>query len=208
MPPARFPPLRQAYPRLQPRDDAWFLDLEGREYRVAGLEKTIGTDALKITLRLRDGERFHLDQVDLCRDSERRRFVERAAEETGLTADLLKRDLGRLLARGGAGANRACQARRKHRARRHRSPRRNARRRCNGCASRTLSDGCARRSTRRASSARKPTRWLRIWRACRASWKGRWPSSSRARAPPGKTTLMDAVLELLPGGGARQVLAP
>jgi hypothetical protein len=28
---------------------------------------------------------------------ERRRFVERAAEETGLTADLLKRDLGRLL---------------------------------------------------------------------------------------------------------------
>jgi DNA primase catalytic core len=82
---------------LQPRDDAWHLDLEAREYRVAGLEKTIGTDALKITLRLRAGERFHLDQVDLCRDSERRRFIERAAEETGLTADLLKRDLGRLL---------------------------------------------------------------------------------------------------------------
>jgi DNA primase catalytic core len=82
---------------LQPRDDAWHLDLEGREYRVGGLEKTIGTDALKITLRLRAGERFHLDQVDLCRDSERRRFVERAAEETGLTADLLKRDMGRLL---------------------------------------------------------------------------------------------------------------
>jgi DNA primase catalytic core len=82
---------------LQPRDDAWFMELEGREYRVGGLEKTIGTDALKITLRLRAGERFHLDQVDLCRDSERRRFVERAAEETGLTADLLKRDMGRLL---------------------------------------------------------------------------------------------------------------
>ena len=38
--------------------------LEGREYRVAGLEKTVGTDALKIALRLRHGERFHLDQVD------------------------------------------------------------------------------------------------------------------------------------------------
>ena len=82
---------------LQPRDEAWFMELEGREYRVAGLEKTIGTDALKITLRLRVGERFHLDQVDLCRDSERRRFVERAVEETGLTADLLKRDMGKLL---------------------------------------------------------------------------------------------------------------
>jgi DNA primase catalytic core len=82
---------------LEQRGDAWFLDLDGREYRVAGLEKTVGTDALKIALRLRHGERFHLDQVDLCRDMERRRFVERAAEETGLTADLLKRDLGKLL---------------------------------------------------------------------------------------------------------------
>ena len=82
---------------LQPRDEAWFMELEGREYRVAGLEKTIGSDALKVTLRLRLGDRFHLDQVDLCRDSERRRFVERAVEETGLTADLLKRDMGKLL---------------------------------------------------------------------------------------------------------------
>jgi DNA primase len=83
--------------RLEQKGDAWFMDIEGREYRVAGLEKTVGTDALKIALRLRHGERFHLDQVDLCRDMERRRFVERAAEETGLTADLLKRDLGKLL---------------------------------------------------------------------------------------------------------------
>lgn len=73
------------------------MDVEGREYRVSGLEKTVGTDALKIALRLRHGERFHLDQVDLCRDMERRRFIERAAEETGLTADLLKRDLGKIL---------------------------------------------------------------------------------------------------------------
>jgi DNA primase len=84
-------------PTLQERGDAWFLDLEGREYRVAGLQKTLGTDALKIALRLRAGERFHLDQLDLCRDLERRRFIERAAEETGLTPDLLKRDLGKLL---------------------------------------------------------------------------------------------------------------
>jgi DNA primase catalytic core len=84
-------------PTLEQRGDAWFLELEGREYRVSGLEKTLGTDALKIALRLRHGERFHLDSVDLCRDMERRRFIERAAEETGLTADLLKRDMGKLL---------------------------------------------------------------------------------------------------------------
>lgn len=84
-------------PTLEQRGDAWFMELEGREYRVAGLEKTLGTDALKVALRLRAGERFHLDQVDLCRDAERRRFIERAAEETGLTTDLLKRDVARLL---------------------------------------------------------------------------------------------------------------
>jgi DNA primase catalytic core len=82
---------------LEQRGDAWFMDVEGREYRVAGLDKTLGTDALKVTLRLRHGEHFHLDSVDLCRDAERRRFIERAAEETGLTPDLLKRDLGKLL---------------------------------------------------------------------------------------------------------------
>ena len=92
-PPAPAP----ATPALQQRGDVWFLDLEGREYRVSGLEKTLGTDALKIALRLRHGERFHLDSIDLCRDMERRRFIERAAEETGLTADLLKRDMGKLL---------------------------------------------------------------------------------------------------------------
>jgi len=75
--------------------------LEGREYRVGGLEKTVGTDALKVALRLRvpgqGADLFHLDQLDLCRDMERRRFIDRAAEETRLTADLLKRDMGRLL---------------------------------------------------------------------------------------------------------------
>lgn len=84
------------------RGNAWFLELDGREYRVGGLEKTLGTDTLKVTLRLRVSapdreDRFHLDQLDLTRDQERRRFIERASEETGLLPDLLKCDLGRLL---------------------------------------------------------------------------------------------------------------
>jgi DNA primase catalytic core len=82
---------------LMPQGEHWFLTLDGREYRVGGLEKTLGSDALKLTLRLRVGDRFHLDSVDLARDGDRRRFVDRAAEETGLHADLLRRDLGRLL---------------------------------------------------------------------------------------------------------------
>jgi hypothetical protein len=89
---------------LLPHGEHWLLAIDGREYRVGGLEKALGSDALKITLRLKVGSessggtpRFHLDSLDLMRDGERRRFIERAAEETGLHADLLKRDMGRLL---------------------------------------------------------------------------------------------------------------
>jgi hypothetical protein len=82
---------------LTVQGEHWGLTLDGREYRVGGLEKAVASDLLKVTLRVKVGDRFHLDQVDLARDGDRRRFVDRAAEETGLHADLLKRDLGRLL---------------------------------------------------------------------------------------------------------------
>ena len=88
---------KSSEPSLGLRGEHWFLTIDGREYRLGGLEKTAGTDALKVALRLRVGERFHLDQIDLARDGDRRRFVERAAEETGLPPELLKRDLGKML---------------------------------------------------------------------------------------------------------------
>ena len=93
----KIPAASSTSPTLERRGEAWFLSIEQREYRVTGLEKTVGTDGLKIGLRVQMGDRFHLDQVELVRDAERRRFIERAAEETGLTTDLLKRDLGRVL---------------------------------------------------------------------------------------------------------------
>lgn len=112
-PPPVAPASLTAMPRLELRGEAWFMELHdslceagaNREYRVTGLEKANGAAGLKITLRLRAGDlraasgtgRFHLDQLDLCRDADRRRFVERAVEETGLSVELLKRDLSRLL---------------------------------------------------------------------------------------------------------------
>jgi hypothetical protein len=68
-----------------------------REYRVGGLEKNNSLEVLKVAVRLRYGEDFHLDSFDMAQDGQRRRFIERAAEETGLEKDLIKRDIGRLL---------------------------------------------------------------------------------------------------------------
>ena len=97
VPPPAVAPNTPAASALMMRGEHGFLEIDGREYRVGGLEKTLGTDGLKVALRLKVGDRFHLDSLDLTRDADRRRFVERAAEETGVSAELLKRDVGKLL---------------------------------------------------------------------------------------------------------------
>ena len=73
------------------------LKLGHREYRVGGLEKNNSLEVMKVALRIRHGDLFHLDSFDVLRDGERRRFIERAAEETNLEKELIKRDLGKLL---------------------------------------------------------------------------------------------------------------
>jgi DNA primase catalytic core len=89
--------LRGDEPRLERLGEYHLLRLGQREYRVGGLEKNNSLEVMKIALRLRRGEDFHLDSFDMTRDGERRRFIERAAEETRLEKDLIKRDLGKLL---------------------------------------------------------------------------------------------------------------
>jgi DNA primase len=72
-------------------------ELGPRAYRIGGLEKNTSLDVLRISLRIRHGEDFHTDALDLHKDADRRRFIERAAEETRLDRELIKRDLGKLL---------------------------------------------------------------------------------------------------------------
>jgi DNA primase catalytic core len=68
-----------------------------RSYRVRGLAKNTAYDALKISLRLANGAAWHLDTLDLAQAKQRAAFVQAAAEETGVKADVLKRDVGRVL---------------------------------------------------------------------------------------------------------------
>jgi DNA primase len=84
-------------PQLQRLGDYHTFELGPRTYRIGGLEKNNSLDVLRISLRLRHGENFHTDALDLLKDADRRRFIERAAEETRLDRELIKRDLGKLL---------------------------------------------------------------------------------------------------------------
>jgi len=82
---------------LEKRGDYHETAFGSRLYRIGGLEKNSSLEVLKITLRISCEGLMHVDSLDLYRDGERRKFVERAAEETTLERDLLKRDLGKLL---------------------------------------------------------------------------------------------------------------
>jgi DNA primase len=77
--------------------DDWEAAFGERVYRVRGLGKNTALEVLKINLRVRYGETFYLDTLDLYRAKERAHFVAAAADETGLQPDILKRDLGKLL---------------------------------------------------------------------------------------------------------------
>ena len=112
-------PSSPALPSLTHSGEYHLLSLGDREYRIGGLEKNNSADVLKVAVRLmvrvprphrvsepgtkneeprtEDDVLFHLDSFDMARDGERRRFVERASEETRLEKELIKRDLGKLL---------------------------------------------------------------------------------------------------------------
>ena len=82
---------------LERMGEYYVLRLGDREYRIGGLDKNNSLEVMKVAVRLKHGEEFHLDSFDMARDGERRRFIERAAEETRLEKELIKRDLGKLL---------------------------------------------------------------------------------------------------------------
>jgi DNA primase catalytic core len=75
-----------------------FFKIGDREYRVRGLAKNTSFEALKVNLRVKlDEERHHQDNVDLNSAKNREAFIRAAAAETHLQEDIFKRDLSRLL---------------------------------------------------------------------------------------------------------------
>jgi DNA primase len=90
-------PIQPTTPELSQVGDSHEITFGQRLYRIGGLHKNSSPEVLKITLRITCEGLMHVDSLDLYRDGERRKFIDRAAEETTLEKDLLKRDLGKLL---------------------------------------------------------------------------------------------------------------
>jgi DNA primase catalytic core len=77
------------------------ITLGDRRYRVRGWKKPLNPESLKINLLVhRPGDaqdRFHVDTLDLYSAKARTAFVKAAAQELGEAEDVLKHDLGRVL---------------------------------------------------------------------------------------------------------------
>ncbi len=71
--------------------------LGDRAWRVRGLARNISYEVLKVNLRVLVGGAFYLDTLDFYSAKGREVFAARAAAEVKRDADILKRDLGRLL---------------------------------------------------------------------------------------------------------------
>jgi DNA primase catalytic core len=93
MPSAPEPPL---LPYTVQGEDV-HIPLGDRTYRVRGLYKNTSFEVLRVNLRVSIGERYHLDQLDFYSAKGREGFVSHAAAEVNVKPDIVKRDLGRIL---------------------------------------------------------------------------------------------------------------
>jgi len=71
--------------------------LGDRRYRVRGLGKNLSYDTLKVNLLAARGEGFHVDTLDLYAARQRAGFVKQAAAELGIKEAWIKKDLGKVL---------------------------------------------------------------------------------------------------------------
>lgn len=68
-----------------------------RAYRVRGLSRNLSAETLKITLRVSSGERLHLDTLDLYLARARTAFAKAAALELGVAESVIAGDLSALV---------------------------------------------------------------------------------------------------------------
>ncbi|MDO5505075.1 MAG: DNA primase [Pseudoxanthomonas suwonensis] len=73
------------------------LTLGERRYRVRGLAKNLAYDTLKVNLLVSCGERFYVDTLDLYAARARASYTTQAAVELGVAEDAIRADLGRVL---------------------------------------------------------------------------------------------------------------
>jgi len=82
---------------IEQNDSELVLVFGTRRYRIRGWKKPLNPEALKVNLLVSKDERFHVDSFDLYQAKARAAFIKQAGMELGEAEDVLKYDLGRVL---------------------------------------------------------------------------------------------------------------
>ncbi len=73
------------------------ITLGERHYRIRGLHKNMSYDQLKVNLLVTKGDHVHIDTFDLYASRPRQAFINQASGELGVQDDVIKKDLGKVL---------------------------------------------------------------------------------------------------------------
>jgi DNA primase catalytic core len=95
--PASPVPLPPADAPMAVSEHEVLVTLGDRRYRVRGLPKNLAYDTLKVNLLVSRESRFYVDTLDLYAARARGSYVTQAAVELGLAEDVIRADLGRVL---------------------------------------------------------------------------------------------------------------
>lgn len=96
-PPAyRVPPQAEPLP-VDVDDKELRVTLGDRVYTVRGIDKNLSYEQLKVWLKVARGEHFHIDTVELYTARQRAAWCKAASVELGLSEDVARTDLGALL---------------------------------------------------------------------------------------------------------------
>jgi DNA primase catalytic core len=73
------------------------LSFGDRHWRVRGWQKNLGPDQMRVNVQVRSEAGYHVDTLDVYSAKQRAVFIKMAAAELGTQDDTVKRDLGRVL---------------------------------------------------------------------------------------------------------------
>lgn len=71
--------------------------LGDRLYRIRGIQKNMSHEQLKVNVLVNRGEHVHIDTFDLYSSRPRQTFINQASSELGVQDDVIKKDLGKVL---------------------------------------------------------------------------------------------------------------
>lgn len=97
MPEQAIPQQTVAEEATQQNDNELIVTLDNRRYRIRGLDKNQSYEQLKVNLLVSLDDRFHVDNLDIYSARARHLYIKQASMELCVPEDEVKKDLGRLL---------------------------------------------------------------------------------------------------------------